>query len=63
MMALKISTPGVSGIIGIPPASNPLLFTLCIAVGVAVSVILLVLVKKEASEDAAEEAVDFDITF
>lgn len=64
MMAFQITTPGVSGIIGIPPASNPLLFTLCIAVGIAVSVILLVLVKKEASEGMTEEeAVDFEITF
>ncbi|MCI8566226.1 MAG: PTS transporter subunit EIIC [Lachnospiraceae bacterium] len=64
MMAFRISTPGVSGIIGIPPASNPLLFTLCIAAGVVVSVVLLVLVKKEVSEGMTkEEEVDFDIMF
>lgn len=62
MMALGISTPGVSGIIGIPPASNPLMFTLCIAVGVAISVVLMVLVKKPVTEEEIEEEnVEFDI--
>lgn len=64
IMALRITTPGVSGIIGIPPANNPLLMTLCIAVGIAISVILMVIVKKEAVEKTTEdESIDFDITF
>lgn len=62
MMGFGISTPGVSGIIGIPPASNPLMFTLCIVVGVAISVVLMVLVKKPVTEEEiAEENVEFDI--
>lgn len=64
MMGFNVSTPGVSGIIGIAPASDPLMFTVCILVGVAISTALLVFVKKEAVETAAEEEdVDFDITF
>lgn len=64
MMGFQISTPGVSGIIGIAPASNPLMFTLCILAGVVVSTALLVFVKKEAKEEATEdENVEFEITF
>lgn len=64
MMGLRISTPGVSGIIGIPPASDPLMFVVCIAVGIAISVTLMVIVKKEAVETSTEdENIDFDITF
>ncbi len=64
LMAFKVSTPGVSGIIGIPPANNPLLMALCIAVGVAISTVLLVIVKKEAVEKSTEDdSVDFEITF
>lgn len=63
MMGLHLSTPGVSGIIGIPPASNPLLFTLCIAIGVAISTTLLVIVKKPVSEiKNTEDEVDIDFT-
>lgn len=62
MMGFGISTPGVSGIVGIPPASNPLMFTLCIVVGVAISSILLAFVKKEVTEEEiAEENIEFDI--
>ena len=62
MMALGISSPGVSGIIGIPPASNPLLFTLCIVVGVVVSAVLMVIVKRPVTEEQIdEENVEFDI--
>lgn len=64
MMALRISTPGVSGIIGIAPASNPLMFTMCIAVGVVISTALLVFIKKEPKvENSEEEIEDFDIQF
>lgn len=64
MMGFNISTPGVSGIIGIAPASNPLMFTVCILTGVAISTALLVITKKEAVETTTEETdVDFEITF
>lgn len=64
MMGLKISSSGVSGIIGIAPANKPLLFCLCIIVGVAISTTLLVLIKKTAVETSTEdENVDFEITF
>lgn len=65
MMAMGISTPGVSGIIGIPPASNPLMFTVCILVGVIISAAIMVVVKKpvEKTAETAEEDVDFVIEF
>lgn len=64
MMAFRLSTPGVSGIIGIVPASNPLLFTFCIAVGVAISTTLLVVLKKEAVEKTTEDDIaDFELEF
>jgi len=64
MMGLKMSTSGVSGIIGIPPANNPLLFIFCIAVGVAISTTLLVFVKKPVTDNltSSEEEVDIDFT-
>lgn len=64
MMGLNMSTPGVSGIIGIPPANNPLLFTLCIVVGIAVSTTLLVIVKKPVTDDVTttEDEVNIDFT-
>lgn len=55
MMALKLTTPGVSGIIGIPPANNPLLFTLCILVSVVISTVLLVIVKKPVIQELNKE--------
>jgi len=65
MMVFKLQTPGVSGIIGIPPASNPLLFTLCILIGVVISTVLLVIVKKPVSDDyvQTEEELDLEIKF
>lgn len=63
MMGLRMSTPGVSGIIGIPPANNPLLFTLCIAVGVAISTTLLVIVKKPVTDvKSTEDEVEINFT-
>ena len=65
MMGLRMSTPGVSGIIGIPAANNPLLFTLCIAVGIAISTTLLVIVKKPVTDDltvSTEDEVEIDFT-
>lgn len=64
MMGLGITTPGVSGIVGIPPANKPLLFVVCIAVGTAISVVMQVLLKKEAAETMTEdENLDFELTF
>jgi fructose-specific phosphotransferase system IIC component len=65
MMGLRMSTPGVSGIIGIPAANNPLLFTLCIVVGVAISTTLLVIVKKPVIDNlttSIEDEVEIDFT-
>lgn len=64
MMGLSISTTGVSGIIGIPAADKPLMFVVCIAVGVVVSTILQVIFKKEASNiETTEDDVDFEMSF
>ncbi len=63
MMSMQISCSGVSGIVGIPTANNPLMFTLCIVIGVVISTLLQVLVKKEAVEVTKEEDVDFEIEF
>lgn len=64
MMGFAISTPGVSGIIGIAPANDPLMFTICILTGVVISTVLMIFVKKEAVEDTKEDGdVEFDITF
>lgn len=64
MMGFAISTPGVSGIIGIAPASDPFMFTVCIITGIVISTALMVLVKKEAVEEVQEDGdVEFDITF
>lgn len=65
MMGFHISSPGVSGIIGIAPASDPLMFTVCVLVGVAISTTLLILTKKEAVpvESNTEENIEFEITF
>lgn len=64
MMAMKISTSGVSGIIGIPAANDPLIFTGCIVVGVIISTVLQVILKKEAVEKSTEdENVDFELEF
>lgn len=63
MMSMNISCSGVSGIVGIPTANDPLMFTLCIAVGAVVATVLQVLLKKEAVEKTEEEEVDFEIEF
>jgi len=51
MMTFGVSTPGVSGIVGIPPASNIPLFILSIAVAIGVSTTLLILFKKPVEEE------------
>ncbi len=62
MMGFGLSTPGVSGIIGIPPANKPLLFTLCIAVSVVISTFLIIMLKKPVSAtQSAEESDDFEL--
>lgn len=62
MMGLNISTSGVSGIIGIPAANKPLMFTLCIAIGVVISTVLQIIFKKEAIEELVEdENFDFEL--
>ena len=64
MMIFKMSTPGVSGIIGIPPANHPLIFVLIIAVSVAIATTLHVIVKKTAPTTVStfEEDVNIDFT-
>jgi PTS system fructose-specific IIC component len=65
MMGLKISCSGVSGIVGIPAASNPLMFVVCIAAGVVVSTLLQLFFKKEPKSDETKEdsSVDYKIEF
>jgi PTS system fructose-specific IIC component len=65
MMGLKLQTPGVSGLIGVPAANNPVLFLLSIAAGVAVSTILLIIVKKPVVDEdkVEEEELELEITF
>lgn len=63
MMMLKISTSGVSGIVGIPAANDPLMFTICIVIGVVVATALQVILKKEAEEQTDEEDIDINIEF
>lgn len=65
MMGLGISTSGVSGVFGLPMASNILLFILAITVGTVISVGIQILWKKPASETLSTEDDDleFDITF
>lgn len=66
MMAFNVSTAGVSGVFGLPMASNLYIFVLAVVVGVAVSVGLQVIVRKPHSQKeesaAQEEDFDFDIT-
>lgn len=63
-MAFGISSPGVSGIIGIPPANKPLLMLLSIAIAIVISTTIQVLTRKAPVETTTEEdSVDFDITF
>ncbi|MFP4078473.1 MAG: PTS fructose transporter subunit IIC [Candidatus Izemoplasmataceae bacterium] len=56
MMSFSLSTPGVSGIVGIPPASNIPLFILSILVAVAISTGLLILFKKPVEEEWDSES-------
>lgn len=66
MMAFGVSTAGVSGIFGLPMASNLFIFIIAIAIGVVCSVTLQILIRKpiEDSDEQAstEEELDFDIT-
>lgn len=62
MMAFGVSTPGVSGIIGIPAASNIPLFILSILTAILVSTALLVVFKKNVDEEwDSESAKDLKI--
>lgn len=64
MMGSSVSTAGVSGIFGIPMASNIPLFILAIIVGVAISVTLQILLKKPLGSYIGQEKDtndDFDI--
>ncbi|PTQ84028.1 PTS system fructose-specific IIC component [Trichococcus patagoniensis] len=66
MMGFGVSTSGVSGVFGMPMASNLPIFLLAILVGVAVSVTLQVLLKKpvdiHAIPEETYEEFDIDIT-
>lgn len=66
MMAFGVSTAGVSGVFGLPMASNLFIFILAITIGVACSVGLQVLVRKPKPEKDEvtqnEDDLDFDIT-
>ncbi|WP_208560513.1 PTS fructose transporter subunit IIC [Marinilactibacillus kalidii] len=66
MMAFGVSTTGVSGVFGLPMASNLPIFILAIVVGVICSVGLQILVRKprndETDKATSEEELDFDIT-
>lgn len=64
MMGLKVSTTGVSGIIGIPAANAPLMFIMCIVVGTAISVVLQVLLKKEPKDiEVTKEDIEIEFNF
>jgi len=56
MMTFGVSTPGVSGIVGIPPASNIPLFLLSIVTAIAISTALLILFKKPVEEEWDSES-------
>lgn len=58
MMTFNLSTPGVSGIVGIPPANNIPLFILSVVVAVAISTALLILFKKPVEEEWDSESED-----
>lgn len=63
MMGAGISTSGVSGIFGLPMASNSLVFIFAILIGVIISVTLQIIWKKPVIRDAETEEIytDFDI--
>ncbi|MGP6140445.1 MULTISPECIES: PTS fructose transporter subunit IIC [unclassified Jeotgalibaca] len=63
MMGFGVSTSGVSGIFGIPMATNIPVFLLAILVGVTISVTLQILLKKPVDVHAVPEETydDFDI--
>ncbi|GEK90847.1 PTS fructose transporter subunit IIC [Alkalibacterium kapii] len=64
MMGFGISTSGVSGVFGLPMASNILLFVIFILVGTAISVGVQIVWKKPAAETLFTESdeLEFDIT-
>lgn len=66
MMAFGVSTTGVSGVFGLPMASNLAIFVLAILVGVVCSVGLQILIRKpkDSTDSIAkeEDILDFDIT-
>ena len=65
MMGFGISTSGVSGVFGLPMASNILLFIFAILVGTVISVGVQILWKEPvgATFAAEEDDFEFDITF
>lgn len=67
MMGFGVSTAGVSGVFGMPMASNLGIFISAIVVGTVISVALQILVKKPVDQSAAvitgeEDDLDFEIT-
>ncbi|OJF90663.1 PTS fructose transporter subunit IIC [Alkalibacterium sp. 20] len=68
MMAYGVSTAGVSGVFGVPMASNIPIFLLAIIVGVVISTTLHIFLKtpvsetKENAEAAKEDEFDIEIT-
>ncbi|WP_042221926.1 PTS fructose transporter subunit IIC [Oceanobacillus manasiensis] len=67
MMGYGVSTSGVSGIFGLPMASNIFMFILSIVVGVGISVLLQITLKKRkqptsSSEEKNDDDLDFEIT-
>ncbi|WP_197017736.1 PTS fructose transporter subunit IIC [Alkalibacterium sp. AK22] len=67
MMGFGVSTAGVSGVFGMPMASNLGIFIAAIAIGTGISVATQVLVKKPVDEtiptvEAGEDELDFEIT-
>lgn len=62
MMGSGVSTAGVSGVFGLPMASNHTMFILAIVVGVAISASLQIMLKKPVEDTAEiEESADDDL--
>ncbi|MFD2628535.1 PTS fructose transporter subunit IIC [Oceanobacillus kapialis] len=67
MMGYGVSTSGVSGIFGLPMATDPLVFILAIIVGISISVTVQIIWKKSYNETSqitnnGEDDLDFEIT-
>lgn len=68
MMGFGVSTAGVSGVFGMPMASNLGIFISAILIGTVISVTTQILIKKPVDEytqlaGADDDELDFDITF